>query len=265
MGYMVALKNDVKMLRGRSILFVLFTNVILSIEGRTIQNRAPKFDSSTLKSLGDLDRSVDESMDGKIIEDPPLKREAVSSHHREESSAKKPKKRSDNSCPYGNKDMCLIFSLSKIANVQMAVPDQRSSDRSLMAKMFDASSKSSGIYEEEKPRHPSKERMDPPNVHCGAIRDVYIPEVKQYLPAFACTFGNNTFVLSSARFLQDRRRYLSINVNENTLENIKFAPKISRSNEVNVIPALLVLNGANNDYRIETRETGNEMSIRGRH
>lgn len=96
--------------------------------------------------------------------------------------------------------------------------------------------------------------MKSPNVHCRAVRDVYIAEVKRHLPAFACKFGDRTFVLSSERFLQDRRLHLDIRVDEDTLKNIKFAPKISRSNELNVIPALLILNLANNDYRIEMRK-----------
>ncbi|XP_043591859.1 uncharacterized protein LOC122571782 isoform X2 [Bombus pyrosoma] len=97
----------------------------------------------------------------------------------------------------------------------------------------------------------SEKQMKSSNVHCRAVHDVYIPEVKQNLPAFACVFGNNTFILSSERFLQDRRTYLDIKIEENTFKNIKFAPKMSKTNGFDVVPALLILNRINNNYRIE--------------
>ncbi|XP_076639988.1 uncharacterized protein LOC143351846 [Colletes latitarsis] len=257
---MVALRNDtgevnktwkdalVKMLRGRFFFAVILANVILVGDGRTIENRIAKIDTAKT-----LDRGEDfTARKHKIL------------------------KRNDHlgeSCPYGSKEMCLIFSLSRIANVRVAVPDQRSQDRSLKTKMFDVGSRNTGNSQfdrrikesNENVQDYSKEQIkSPSNVHCKAIRDVYIPEVKQNLPAFGCVLGNNTFIISSARFLQDRRRYLTINVNENTLNNIKYPQKVSRSNEVSIIPTLLVLNVANDyngDYRIQMHTTTNEKSI----
>lgn len=166
--------------------------------------------------------------------------------------------RNSQACPYESKDLCLIFSLSKIAKIQIASLSEVAAGRGTEAKMKTV--KNPNIADERKDvylDYPKPddfqdiERTKSSSVHCRAIRDVYIPEVKQHLPAFACQFGNNRFILSSARFLQDRRSQLDINVNEDTFKNIKSTPKISRSNEFNVVPALLVLNTANNDYRIE--------------
>ncbi|CAL7943790.1 unnamed protein product [Xylocopa violacea] len=176
-------------------------------------------------------------------------------------------------CPYENKELCLIFSLSKIAKVQVATlskpltdhasnifhhasNDARSSKVNVETNMgmedarFDFGKRNDGKHIQ----NPSEKQMKSPSVHCRAIRDVYIPEVKQNLPAYACKFGNNTFVLSSERFLEDRRSYLDIRIDEDTVKNIKYTPKISRSNEFNAIPALLILNVPNNDYRIEMRK-----------
>ncbi|XP_076172527.1 uncharacterized protein LOC143149221 [Ptiloglossa arizonensis] len=262
------------MLRRRLSFVVILAHVTFLGDGRTIQNRTSKFDvaDSTAKTL---DRQVDEGFDYEAIQVTRSKSVAASRDvHVEHSNEKKPKlsKRNDlsrESCPYGSKELCLILSLSKIANVQVAAPDRTSPDRSPMAKMFRGASRNTPNWQvdrtiKENDRNLqdfTKEPTKSPNVHCRAIRDVYIPEVKQNLPAYDCKFGNNTFVLSSARFLQDRRQYLDVNVNENTFKTMRFTPKFSRSNEVNVIPALLVLNVVNNDYRIEMHRTSNERKV----
>nr|XP_012137023.1 PREDICTED: uncharacterized protein LOC100875853 isoform X1 [Megachile rotundata] len=150
-------------------------------------------------------------------------------------------------CPYESKELCLIFSLSKIAKIQIASLSEHAEKN---AKNIEDRRDVYLDYPKQ-PDNFQDDRAKSSSVHCRAIRDVYIPEVKQHLPAFACQFGNNRFILSSARFLQDRRSHLDINVNEDTFKNIKSTPKVSRSNEFNVVPALLVLNTANNDYRIE--------------
>ncbi|XP_076752435.1 uncharacterized protein LOC143424325 [Xylocopa sonorina] len=178
-------------------------------------------------------------------------------------------------CPYENKELCLIFSLSKIAKVQVASLSKPLTDHASKLNVFHEASNDAGDsnvdvetntgMEEDRFdfgkrndgkhfQNPSEKEMKSPSVHCRAIRDVYIPEVKQNLPAYACKFGNNTFVLSSERFLEDRRSYLDIRIDEDTVKNIKYTPKISRSNKFNAIPALLILNVSNNDYRIEMRK-----------
>lgn len=176
-------------------------------------------------------------------------------------------------CPYEDKELCLIFSLSKIAKVQVATPSKASTNHVSRSNNFDAEPKDvknlktvdketklqKDFRNEERYREDlqdfSKGRGKLSIVRCRAIRDVYIPEVKRDLPAVACKFGNNTFVLSSERFLEDRRLYLDIRIDENIFENIKYAKiKMSRTNQSNTIPALLILNTANNNYRIEAHK-----------
>ncbi|XP_017789816.1 PREDICTED: uncharacterized protein LOC108572134 [Habropoda laboriosa] len=177
-------------------------------------------------------------------------------------------------CPYENKELCLIFSLSKIAKVQVATLGQASTDRTLISNVSDGTSRGperTKIGEETKEQKSlgnenfknfSTEQTKSSNVHCRAIRDVYIPEVKQNLPALGCKFGNNTFILSSERFLQDRRLHLDVKIDKDTVKNIMFTRKMSRSNEFNVVRALLILNLANNDYRIEVyKNISNEQEV----
>lgn len=180
-------------------------------------------------------------------------------------------------CPYEDKELCLIFSLSKIAKVQVASSNKASTHHISRSNNFDVEPKDTrnlkinketklqkefDFGNEERYREDlqdfSKEQGKSSIVHCRAIRDVYIPEVKRNLPAVACKFGNNTFILSSERFLEDRRLYLDIRIDEDIFENIKYASKMSRTNESNMISALLVLNTANNNYRIETHKIASD-------
>ncbi|XP_017886571.1 uncharacterized protein LOC108628873 [Ceratina calcarata] len=186
-------------------------------------------------------------------------------------SKKQPATLSENKlCPYESRELCLIFSLSKIAKVQVATLDNETAmDRSFKSNIFDGVSKETGnskINEERRDKeevhsnfgkrnednqNSSEIQMKSPNVHCRGIRDVYIPDVQQNLPAFACTFGNNTFILSSERFLQDRRSYLDIKIDQHRLQNIKLTPKLPKGNRLKAIPVTLILNVIDNGYRID--------------
>ena len=260
---------------------VMLANVILFDDGRTIEDQHFKSDTVNSTTITE-NESWNEDLRSKVMEVNSLKDKALSNNGcGGNCNEKSPKvlRGSNNhlgaSCPFESKEMCLIYSLSKIAKVQVATPNGPSSARSLKARVFVDTSKNvrnseidRGIEENEEMRSrfsvpaeddnfQTQRQMKLPNVHCQAVRDVFIPEVKQNLPAFACRFRNHTFILSSARFFQDRRSYLDINVNESAFKNIEVAPKISRSNEFNVVPAVLILNAANNEYRIEIHENNN--------
>ena len=260
---------------------VVLANVILFGDGRTIQDR--NFKSDTVNSMTMTEnQAVHEDFESKVMELNSLKDKALRNNScGGNCNEKSPKvlRGSNNhlgvSCPFESKELCLIYSLSKIAKVQVATPNGSSSARSLKARVFDDTSKNvrnseihRGIEENEEMRlrfsepteyenFQAQKKMKLLNVHCQAVRDVFIPEIKQNLPAYACRFRNHTFILSSARFFQDRRSYLDINVKESAFKNIKVTPKISRSNEFNVVPALLILNAANNEYRIKIHENNN--------
>ncbi|OAD56256.1 hypothetical protein WN48_03574 [Eufriesea mexicana] len=266
----------VKMFRKSLFCIVILTNFTLFCKSKAIQNQDIR--SNIINNAG---RAQDEYINGRIDSEAP-ESESLSGKGTTHDTCvgncngENPKFLSHDKqpCPYENKGLCLIFSLSKIANVQVATLGEALT-HTLKSNIFDNTSKdakNSRIDEklrEEEHLHLgsgnrngnrysenfSGNRMRSSNVHCRAVRDVYIAEVKRHLPAFACKFGNRTVVLSSERFLQDRRLYLDIRVDEDTFTNIKLAPKIARSNEFNVIPALLILNVANNDYRIEMRKS----------
>lgn len=167
-------------------------------------------------------------------------------------------------CPYEDKQSCLIYSLSKIAKVQVAALNRASADRNLKLDNFNKNSESYEELREEDSRvkfltqnggenlkNFSRKQVTSTNVHCRATRDVYIPEIDQNLPAFACKWRNNTFILSSERFLQDRRLYLEIKIDENGFQNMKLSRETSIVGKHNALPALLVLNAVTNDYRVE--------------
>lgn len=254
---------------------VLLFSFTLRGEGKSIENQ--NFQSN-VKNDGSETQGEPLTENFKIVKNEYPSGKITNHNNRvENSNERKSKSLSENNrvCPYENKKLCLIFSLSKIAKVQVAASSKASTSRSnnfdnpapkdvRNLKINKETRQKEGFdFGNEDLQNFSMEQGKSSIVHCRAIRDVYIPEVKRNLPAVACKFGNNTFVLSSERFLDDRRLYLDIRIDENVFENIKHnASKMSRSNESNVIPALLVLNTANNNYRIETHKimSGEEVN-----
>ncbi|CAD1479838.1 unnamed protein product, partial [Heterotrigona itama] len=238
----------------------------------------PNFQSNVINSASRTqDQHVNENSDFKVMKADRLSGKMNHNACTGDCNEKSQKflSESKHTCPYESKELCLIFSLSKIAKVQVATLSQPSTYHNLKSNIFDSTSKDARNSKVNEARREDDEQLRSEftnrnedkyfenfserqtklsNIHCRAVRDVYILEVKQSLPAFACIFGNNTFILSSERFLQDRRSYLNIRIDENTFKSIKATPKISRINGINVIPALLVLNLANNNYRIEMHE-----------
>lgn len=162
-------------------------------------------------------------------------------------------------CPYQRRELCLIHSLSKISNVQFATlgfdsmdsstridPRKNTGNREIGGKA-NAHRRSSDIKRVDGMEDSSGKHSQPPNVRCWAVRDVFIPEIKQTLPTFACKFGQRKFELSSARFLQDRRSRLDVNVDETTFQKI--------GNEFDLIPATLSLGAGDENYKIRTYST----------
>lgn len=262
--------SSLKMSRKSLFFIVLLFSFTLRGEGKSIENQ--NFQSNVKNdSFETQGEPLTENFNPKIVKNEYPSGELTNHNNRvENSNERKSKSLSENNnrvCPYENKKLCLIFSLSKIAKVQVAASSKASTSRSnnfdnpapkdvRNLKINKETRRKEGFdFGDEDLQNFSNEQGKSSIVHCRAIRDVYIPEVKRNLPAVACIFGNNTFVLSSERFLEDRRLYLDIRIDENVFENIKHnASKMSRSNESNVIPALLVLNTVNNNYRIETHK-----------
>ncbi|XP_031830622.1 uncharacterized protein LOC116426170 [Nomia melanderi] len=269
------------MLCERFLFVITLTRVVSFCGGRTIQDQILTFDFLSNKSKP-TDVLVNESYKSMVIGHDQFTNKTVNSDISSKyTSEKKQTALNGNShvhetCPFKSNIECsILLSLSKIAKVDVAVPDQTS--RGMKTTAFHSTWKDAEKLNLNKKlkgnegahfvgqQHfetVSKKQMKSLNVHCRAIHEVYIPEAKQNLPAFACKFGSNTFILTSTRFLQDRRLNLDINVNEDIFKNVKRARKISRGNKLRVLPALLVLNVPNNDYRIEARDfTSDERKV----
>lgn len=182
------------------------------------------------------------------------------SEDRKPASSVKRGSKSHGLCPHERKEHCLVLALSRIAKVQVAEYAYHPASREPSGKVFREQKKSAEHApgrERQKgdegsvSRESSNKRLDG-NVHCRATREVYIPEAKKTLPAFICKLGNTTFLLSSTRFLEDRKSYLDLKVEDTAFQDIGRAAKLPRSNEFNVVPALLVLRNGDNNYRVRT-------------
>jgi len=116
---------------------------------------------------------------------------------------------------------------------------------------FDTKSSSKLISEDTFNNTPNGE-LQRENFHCHAIRDIYIPEVKEKIPSYACTFGDghNTFILSSKRFFQDRRNNFHINIDNDMLRKLNRSTITPTNSQFNIIPAVLVLKPWHENYYI---------------
>lgn len=90
------------------------------------------------------------------------------------------------------------------------------------------------------------------NFHCHAIQDIYIPEMKEKIPSYVCTFGENleTFILSSKRFFQDHRNNLRINIDNDILRKLSNSAITPTNSQFKIIPAALVLKHQHENYYI---------------
>lgn len=116
---------------------------------------------------------------------------------------------------------------------------------------FDTKSSSKLISEDTFNKTSNDERQRG-NFHCHAIQDIYIPEAKEKIPSYTCIFGNNTFILSSKRFFQDRRNNLHISIDNDTLRKLNSSTITLTNNQFNIIPAILVLNPWHENYDIRS-------------
>ncbi|KAL6434277.1 hypothetical protein ACFW04_006007 [Cataglyphis niger] len=97
------------------------------------------------------------------------------------------------------------------------------------------------------------------NFHCRAIQDIYIPEIKEKVPSYACTFGDNTFILSSKRFFQDRRSSLHVNIDNDTLRKLNSSTTFSTNSQFHIIPAVLVLKPWHENYDIRNPQNFQDL------
>ncbi|KAK2578887.1 hypothetical protein KPH14_009752 [Odynerus spinipes] len=155
----------------------------------------------------------------------------------------------------GEKDQrrCLVSALSRIARIQ--VDEDRDSRNG--KKSYD------DLYDKKDQEHRSQgERRNElgsanesrGTCHCNALRDVYVPEIGKELPAYACRFHDRIFVLTSERFLEDRRSYFDIDVDEETSRRLLVTgSKQPRTVRTEILPVTLVLKIGEDNYRIRKK------------
>lgn len=194
------------------------------------------------------------------------------SHHQE---TKSHRHKEDEKMSSERKDY-LIAALSKIAKVRSFEEDPALIRRNLMANVYNAArdesaylrngisaknigaltpldtkiSSYNGISDNSSSNGTGQE-----NLYCRAIRDVYIAEIKENVPSYACTSEGKTFILSSKRFLQDRRNSLRVNIDDDTLRKLNDPVTTLTNNRFNIIPAILILKPGHDDYDIHNQQS----------
>lgn len=174
----------------------------------------------------------------------------------------------------------LIAALSKIAKIRSSEEDPASIGRDLTTTAYNArestyfrngvSVKDAGALLDTElsselssniSDNLSGDEIGRENFHCRAIRDIYIPEIKENIPSYACTTGSKTFILSSKRFFQDRRSSLHINIDDDTLRELNDPAITPASSRFNVIPAVLILQPGHENYDIRNQQSLREQQI----
>lgn len=171
----------------------------------------------------------------------------------------------------------LIAVLSKIAKIRLFEEDPASVGRDLTTNSYNAARESvylrNGVSVKDTEAsalldtklfsklssnisdNSSGDEIGQENFHCRAIRDIYIPEIKENIPSYACTAGNKTFILSSKRFFQDRRSSLHVNIDDDMLRKLNDSAITPASSRFNVIPAILILKPGHENYDIHNQQS----------
>lgn len=189
----------------------------------------------------------------------------------------------------GNKEMSaeknyqdLITALSKIAKIKSSKEDPLVTGRCSMENIYNAQKKStylqsrvfakntggpislgtkssSKLVSEDIFNNAPNDAIQRGNFHCRAIQDIYIPEIKEKIPSYACTFGDNTFILSSKRFFQDRRSSLHVNIDNDTLRKLNSSTITPTNSQFHIIPAVLVLKPWHENYDIRNPQNFQDL------
>ncbi|KAI4494159.1 hypothetical protein M0802_009193 [Mischocyttarus mexicanus] len=147
---------------------------------------------------------------------------------------------------------CLVSALSRIARIRIDKNNDPSTLRKSSEKLSNAEDQKYRSDLEKKKKN--ELALHQGNCRCYVIEDVYMPESSKKLPAYVCQLYNKIFFLTSERFLEDRRSYFDIYVNEEMLQNwIVAASNADRTVGVKKLPVTLVLKNHENNYRIRNK------------
>ena len=186
--------------------------------------------------------------------------------------------------PHRQVDTAMLAALSKLANVRMDNPEiphvsmttrRPESDIEYETKSYNYmdENKHKDFYkklgsartfeiEEPVPESLKISSVSPTSTrkfNCRAIRDLYIPKVDKKMPAYVCTHGKKGFVISSERFVHDRREYFEVNVDEETFRRLHpmAAGMTTFTSRVSVLPATLVLKQGEDGYSVRGIDENN--------
>lgn len=120
---------------------------------------------------------------------------------------------------------------------------------SKIARIRTADGRSWNAHEEPIMEEEDGQSQKPRKFHCQPVQDIFVPKVGKKLPAYACKLGSRRFVLTSERFLQDRRTQVDVSVDDGTF--LRLNQQARKDVASKVIPAELVLNKRTSDYRVK--------------
>lgn len=231
----------------RVILFVTLTCLVFNISGKLIEEKDPRMELTT-KEEEDTTKSLEVISRSSIIDNSPT-------NHSSKNFSLNTK--TDSCSSVKDQRRCLVSVLSRIAKIQ--VDDNRDSRtwrKSLINNLFDKKNQKYPSNFETKKEHESglSSGQTQGNCRCNVIQDVYVPEAGKKLPAYACKLHDKIFVLTSERFLEDRRSYFDINVDEETSQHLIVAAlKSSKTVHAEKLPVTLVLKNGEDNYRIRKK------------
>lgn len=90
-------------------------------------------------------------------------------------------------------------------------------------------------------------------IRCQVTRDIYITDVNENLPSYACKLGNNTLFFSSKRFSRGRINSLDVSVDDDTLRRLNNNSSAPTGNISHIIEVILALKFDSENYEVHHR------------
>lgn len=153
----------------------------------------------------------------------------------------------------------LIATLSKIAKVQSTGKDSSTSEQVKVPNVsvkngkeptfLDTKSSSRSHY------NTSDTGVKQRSVRCYAIpKPAYIPEINEFIFAYACKLKNKIFILSSKRFFEDRRTSVYVSIDDETLDKINSPATDAENGKLRIISTTLALQKPGHNYYVRNQE-----------
>lgn len=227
------------------ILLVTLTCLVFNIGGKSIEEKESRMNVTT-KEKNNTTKSLEMISRSSVIDDPP----SYQSSKNFSSNTK-----IDLCSGVKDKNRCLLSALSRIAKIHIDEDNDSSILRKSSEKLSNAKDqKYRSDFEREKKNELVLPSWPQGNYRCYVIEDVYMPEAGKKLPAYACRLYDKIFVLTSERFLEDRRSYFDIYVDEEIAQNwIVAASNAVRIVGVKKLPVTLFLKNGENNYRVRNK------------